>query len=57
MITDRETKLVDVMKLMKKHGYTRKEVEKAVTKAYGINYGLDAEYTKGVPEYEGQCEN
>lgn len=57
MITDRENKLVDVMKLMKKHGYTRKEVEKAVTKAYGINYGLDEEYTKGVPEYEGQCEN
>lgn len=56
MNTDNEKrtkKLVDVMKLLKKHGYTIKEINKAVSAAYGISYGLDEEYTKGVPEYEG----
>jgi hypothetical protein len=55
--TDREKTLKKAIRAIKRRDYTRKDIEKAVRTVYGTSYGLDAEYTKGVPEYEGQCEN
>lgn len=57
MNTDREKTLKKAIRAIKRCDYTRRDIEEAIRTVYGASYGLDAEYTKGVPEYEGQCEN